>query len=303
MTSVFLNGEFVDRDDAKVSAFDAGMQHAIGLFETMRASKVGDEILVFQLDRHTSRLANSARELGLSNDLDEGGLGEAVLETVKRSGVCDNGAGGRVRLSVTGGDLNLLETKGESNMRPTIVISVRPSTPYPDEMFEKGVRAVVGGLRVNPLDPMSGHKTLNYWGRLRELQIAAGKGAGEALMLQVTNHLAGGAVSNAMVVHSGTVITPIAHGEEDEGALWSPILPGTTRAWVLDRAQSIGMTVEKRMVTIDDVLDADELVLTNSSWGVLPVVGIEAQDIGGGTVGEFARSMREAWCEAVGSSQ
>ena len=64
------------------------------------------------------------------------------------------------------------------------MIVVQPATEYPAEMFERGVMAVIADMRVNPLDPMSGHKTLNYWGRLRELQAAAAKRAGEAIVFR-----------------------------------------------------------------------------------------------------------------------
>ena len=163
-------------------------------------------------------------------------------------------------------------------------------------MFDRGTTVVLADLRVNPLDPFQGHKTLNYWPRLRELQVAAGKRAGELpWSFQVTNHLAGGCVSNAFVVRGGRMFTPIARGEEQEvadgpsetmgegledeprgssgGAVMpSPVLPGVVRRWVMDWAVAEGIEVERRMLSIDDVLTADEVFLTNSSWGVLPVV-------------------------------
>jgi branched-subunit amino acid aminotransferase/4-amino-4-deoxychorismate lyase len=179
-------------------------------------------------------------------------------------------------------------------------------------MFERGAVAVLADLRVNPLDPIQGHKTLNYWPRLRELQVAAGKRAGEALVFQVTNHLAGGCVSNAFLVRDGRLLTPIARGEEQEVAgeepeehasrgggppLPSPVLPGIVRRWVMDWALANGVEVERRMLTIDDVLRADEVLLTNSSWGVLPVVQVENARIGGGTVGDVTSRLVGAWSE------
>jgi branched-subunit amino acid aminotransferase/4-amino-4-deoxychorismate lyase len=164
----------------------------------------------------------------------------------------------------------------------------------------------IGDLKVNPLDPFSGHKTLNYWNRLRELQVAAAKKAGEALIFQVTNYLAGGCVSNVFLVKDGELITPIARGEETEKrettsggvAMPSPVLPGITRGWVLEWAARRRIQVRRRMVAIQDVLQADELFLTNSSWGVLPVVAAEKHQVGEGEVGEMTREAREAW-EAV----
>ena len=122
-------------------------------------------------------------------------------------------------------------------------------------------------------------------------------------MFSVSNHLVGGCVSNAIIVKDGVLVTPIARGEEREvggkGALPSPVLPGTTRGWILEQASRLGLDVDRRMVSITDVLEADEVMLTNSSWGVLPVAGVEAEPIGAGKVGEATRLLRQAWLEAV----
>lgn len=292
MDEVFVSGGFVARDEAAVSAFDAGVTHGVGLFETMTAHLTPDGVVVHAMDEHLDRLQASAAELGLSDDLRTGPLGEAVAETVRRSGH-DRA---RVRLTVTGGDLNMLRSTGRGTHNPTVLIDAQPVTRYPDAMFEKGVLAVIADARANPLDPTAGHKTLNYWWRLRELQKAAGRGAGEAIVLAVTNHCCGGCVSNLFAVKGTTLLTPIARGEEEEvggkGALPSPVLPGVTRAWALREAKKLGLTVERRMMGVGDVLDADEVFLTNSSWGVLPVTRVEAEPVAGGEVGEFSRALR-----------
>ncbi len=293
MTDAFLNGSFLDRAEARISAADAGLLHAMGLFETMTACVTGDGVVVDSLEEHLDRLQASAAELGLSTELKTGPLGEAVVETVRRSGH----EKARVRLTITGGDLNLLRATGRGSHTPTVLIDAQPATRYPDEMFTKGVMAVIADAKANPLDPTAGHKTLNYWWRLRELQTAAGRGAGEAIVLQVSNHLCGGCVSNIFIVKDGTLVTPIARGEEQaiggKGAIPSPVLPGITRARVLDEAKRMGLAVERRMMGVGDMLDADEVFLTNSSWGVLPVTALEAEPVGGGGVGEVTRGLRE----------
>lgn len=315
-----------------VSAFDAGFQHAVGLFETMSARlDPGGKARVFRLESHLERLIGSAEALGLSTTLRIHALAEAVAATVERAELPHV----RVRLTITGGDLNLLGrpagavpgteglAEGEPprqaprGLDPTILIVAQPATPYPPDMFERGVTATIGDTRTNPLDPMSGHKTLNYWGRLRELQKAAARQAGEALLFMVTNHLAGGCVSNIFLFKDGSLLTPIARGEEDEVAaseesasgggassvprlatgdvLPSAVLPGITRGWVRSWAEAQDVPVVRRMLTIDDVLGAEEVFLTNSSWGILPVVRIEKEMIGSGTVGGLTADVRRAW--------
>lgn len=291
----WLNGHFVDREAASVSALDASVQHGVGLFETMLA---GDG-RVFRLDRHMARLCESARALGLSDSLRDDRLREVVALVVERSGLAEGESRARVRLTLTGGDLNLLSRTARGPVDPTIFIACTPATRYPPEMVERGVRAVVADYKANPLDAFAGHKTIFYWARLHELQKASAKGAAEAIVLQVTNHVSGGAVSNLFIVRDGALVTPIARSEEERGAVPSPVLPGVTRGFIIEAAREMGLGCGRRMVAIADVLDADEVFLTNSSWGVLPVIAIEGKTIAGGVPGEWTRRLRERWLEAV----
>ncbi|MBL8887737.1 MAG: aminotransferase class IV [Phycisphaerales bacterium] len=329
MATVFLNGAFLGRDEARVSAFDASVQHGVGLFETMQAVERTDGWEVLDVDAHLDRLANSARELRLTERLRVDALREAVQRTVTKAGEEEEGATRlRVRLTITGGDLNLLaasrgaEQQGskEGAQQPTLLISATKATEYPREMFDRGVLATIADWKANPLDGMQGHKTINYWARLRELQTAAAKNAAEALVFQVSNYLCGGCVSNALIVRNGVALTPIARGEEVGNAelgtrsaepeeagsgkgravMPSPVLPGVTRRWALEWAEDEGLEIEKRMISIDDVLNADEVLLTNSSWGVLPVVAIESRVLGAGKPGEVGAAMVGAWRARLG---
>ena len=271
---VWINGDFYERDEAKASVFDAGFQHGVGLFETMQAR----ENHVFRLDDHLRRLHDSARELGLTERLQEQPLAEAVQRTVEENGFSKT----RVRHTLTGGDLNLLTKDGVSQVDPTILIVAQPTTPYPENFFHNGVTVVVSDGRLNPLDPTSGHKTLDYWKNIRALQLAGARGASESLWFSVTNHLACGSVSNIFLVRDGVLLTPLARGEEPEGGLPSPVLPGIVRRTVVEAAESLGLTIKKEMLTIDDVHTADEIFLTNSGWNVLPVVQVEQHLVSSG---------------------
>lgn len=298
MPTSFLNGRWVTGDEPPlVSGFDAGFQHGVGLFETMLGGVAADgEPWVLRLDEHIDRLTLSARTLGLSDSLRSGALAEAVIETVRRAAL----PRARIRLTITGGDLSLLVRTGSQGAHdPTILISAQPATVYPDALFQRGGALIVADARANPFNPCEGHKTLNYWWRLRELQRAAAAGAAEALVLQVSNHLCGGCVSNIFIRRGEDLLTPIARGEEEEvggrAALPSPVLPGVTRAWVIDRAPVLGLGVQRRMLAAADLLEADEVFLTNSSWGVLPIVKFESGAIGDGVPGRITRDLVAAW--------
>lgn len=289
---VWLNGTWLPRDQARVSIFDAGFQHGVGLFETMLARNGR----VFRVRDHLERLRRSALELRLTESLHIEPLAEVVENVVERNAMRE----ARVRLTLTGGDLNLLQSTGErAAHEPTILVVAQPPTRYPDELFAKGVRVMVADGRVNPLDRAEGHKTLSYWTRLAALQSAGAAGASEAVWFSVTNHLACGCVSNVFLLRDGTLLTPYARGEESRSALPAPVLPGITRATILELADELGIPCERTMLSIDDVFAADEIFLTNSSWGVLPVTAIEKTQIGTGTPGATAARLRSAWRERV----
>jgi len=304
MTLVYLNGQFfTDPAGATLSAFDAGLQHGVGLFETLLAVgpvSPGGPARIHRLAEHLLTLEASVRSLGLAHEFNAEPLAELLFESLRRYGLSEPAARARIRLTLTGGDLNLLQSGTRPGHQPTLMIVVQPPTPYPAEMFSKGVRVTLSDLRLNPLDPFESHKTLNYWRRLASLQDAASKGAAEAIALQVSNHLAGGCVSNLILVRGGELHTPIARGEEPKGALPSPVRPGVTRGAILELAGEVSLSVHRRMLAIGDLLDADEAFLTNSSWGVLPVTQVESKTIGTGEPGPVTRSLRGAWLNELG---
>lgn len=288
---VWLNGKFLPRDEATIPVFDAGFQHGVGLFETMLARNGR----IFRPRAHLERLKESATELLLTERLQIDPLIEALHTTLEKNGLQDV----RVRLTLTGGNLNLLQTTGRSAVDPTLLIVAQPPTEYPDAFFADGVTAMIADGRDNPFSPMAGHKTLNYWPRIRALQVANSRRASEALWFTVSNHLASGSVSNAFFVRDGVLFTPIARGEEQKGALPSCVLPGITRAAVIELAESMEVEVRKEMLDIEQLLKADEVFLTNSSWGVLPVVRIEREEIATAMPGALTMRLREKWLQLV----
>ncbi len=285
--NTFLNGQFLPADQAKIPADDAGFQHALGLFETMHAQNGR----VFRLGQHLGRLCESAKQLGLSRDLNADALAQAVDLTVSHNQI-DRA---RIRLTVTPGSLSLLKPDApgdDTSGGGTILIQPTEPTAYDPRYFEQGITVLVAQPGANPFDAMAGHKTLAYWARLRTLRQAATVGAGEAIWLNVSNHLASGCISNVFLVKNGELLTPIARGEEADNALPAPVLPGITRAAVIEIAQGLGVTVKQQMLSIDDLVEADEVFLTNSSWQVLPVSKVERSEVGAGLAGDLTRQLR-----------
>lgn len=285
---VYLNGQMVPEDKAMVSVHDAGFQHGVGLFETMGVYHAA----AFRVQAHLKRLDRSARELGLTRQLDLQDLEEAVAKTIRHNGLTR----ARLRLTVTPGNTRP-PVPGQQDSpapTPTVLVDATEPTVYDPAYFQRGVTVLIASASANPFDPTSGHKTLAYWGRLRALRQAAAAGAGEAVWLDVNNYVASGSVSNVFLVKGGRLLTPLARGEEARGGIPAPVLPGITRAAIIELAEVENLPVQRQMLTINDLLDADEVFLTNSSWLVLPVTRVEKKSIGDGRVGPLTDRLRVA---------
>lgn len=282
-TVVWLGGRFVPLEEARVSFFDAGLQHGVGLFETMVARRGR----VFRLRAHLERLAASAAALRLTESLRLDALESAVQAAVVEAGSAD----ARVRLTITGGDLSLLRAPGGPRPAPhlpTLAVVVQPQAPWPPSLHERGIRVLASDARANPAQPFEGHKTLNYWPRLSVLQDAAAAGADEALWFCTQGRLVSACVANVFLVRDGRLITPPAWSPEEP----TPVRPGVTRAAVLELARAEGLPVSEEWSAVQDVLAAGELFLTNSTWGVLPVTHLERHIVGSGRPGEVTSRLR-----------
>lgn len=283
---VYVNGNMLDLSQRAIRVDDAGLLHGVGLFETMAVHHGR----VFRLQGHLERLTLSASSLGLSRNLDSSTLQHAIEATIRHNQI-DRG---RLRLTVTAGALSLLNEPPRHAPQPTIMVTPSAPTIYDPACFESGIMVQIAGQGANPFDPLAGHKILNYWSRLHTLRQAAAVNAGEAIWLNTSNHLASGAVSNLFLVKDGCLKSPFARGEEVPDALPAPVLPGVTRQVVLEIASSKKIPIECRMLSVEDLLEADEVFLTNSSWGVLPVTRVEKRTIADGKVGQMTSQLRSA---------
>jgi branched-subunit amino acid aminotransferase/4-amino-4-deoxychorismate lyase len=140
--------------------------------------------------------------------------------------------------------------------------------------------------RQNTLDPLCGHKTTNFFARLLALQEALEKKTTESLWFTTENKLAEGCVSNVFIVKDGTLLTP---------SLDTPVLPGIARKTVLEIAAKEGIAFEEKDLFINDLLEADEVFVTNSIMTVMPVATVEAKAIGDGKSGEVTKYLLKCY--------
>lgn len=271
MTKVFLNGEIIDAADAKISIFDSGFLYGSGLFETMRAT----EGKVFRIDDHIDRMFASAEELGITIGGDKKYIYDAVYNTLDANEL----KFARIRLTVSSGPMG-----GDEEPTPTVLVTATEFQAYPPEYYTKGVRVLLTDYRQNPADPLCGHKSTCYSARLIALKDAQKKQAAEAIWFTTENKLAEGCVSSVFIVKDGKVLTP---------PLTTPVLDGVARRTVLEIAKDQGIETAEKELFINDLLQADEVFITNVIMLMLPVTTVEAHTVGDGKPGEITKQLLE----------
>ena len=298
MPFVWLNGNFVDESAASIPLRDSGLLHGAGVFTTMR-SHAGR---VFRLREHLKRLRDSCEALFIPLQFSDELLVSAVEELLKRDGPGD----ARLRLTVTRGTSSIDPLHGV-RLEPSAFLSAAPVEPYPREFYDRGMTVILmDEHKLNPYDLMAGHKTLNYFARLHALRDANKLGAGEALWFDVHHYLQSGSISNAFIAKDGELFTPPTPRELREvlppDALpyaKSCVLPGITRAAVIELARDAGIDVHLSAIDLRTLLGADELFLTNSIMQVMPVCRIERKAIGADEPGPITRRLSELLTAAI----
>jgi branched-chain amino acid aminotransferase len=273
MQWVFLNGQIIERERAAIPALDRGLLHAYGLFETMRSYNGR----VFRLDAHYRRLYEGAEALGLALNLSLDEIAAAVEMLLERNGLPD----ARIRLTVTAGPEN-----GDGQ----VLLVATPPTDYPPELYERGMAAVTSAIRRNETSPLSRIKSLNCLDNLLAREDARRRGADHAILLNTRGLVTEGNASNVFLAQGERLLTP---------SIDSGVLPGITRAAVMELAREAGIACLEGEVEAAMLDDAREAFLTGSVMGVMPLTRLDGRPIGGGRPGPTTTAISRLYDQAV----
>jgi branched-chain amino acid aminotransferase len=273
---IYLDGEFYEKENAKISVFDHGLLYGDGVFEGIRFYQGR----VFRLAEHIDRLHDSAKAICLQIPQTKFEMIDAVLATIRQNELQD----GYVRLVVTrgSGDLGLNPALCP---RPTVFIIASRITLYPEEMYRHGLHVVTCATRRIPhgaLSPMV--KSLNYLNNVLAKIEAQQAGAGEGLMLNEQGFVAECTGDNIFTVKNGKILTP---------AISSGALSGITRQVTFEMAAELGIAISEPDMTRYDIFTADECFLTGTAAEVIPVVKLDSRVIGDGVPGPVTRALIE----------
>lgn len=280
-TQVWINGQFYDKSDAKISVYDHGLLYGDGVFEGIRV--YGGK--VFKHAQHIERLYESAQAIALTIPLTPAEMTQAVEDTVAKNAKPD----GYVRLIVTrgAGTLGLDPRKCE----PAVIVIADDISLYPKELYENGLEIITSSYtrpHNNALSPRV--KSLNYLNNILAKIEAIRAGCLEAIMLNQAGEVAECTGDNIFIIKGGVLKTPPPE---------AGILQGITRDFVLELAAKVGIPAKEVTLTRHDVYTADEVFLTGTAAEVIAVTKVDGRVIGAGKQGPLTKKLRDAFTAAV----
>lgn len=278
---IYLNGKFVEKNEAVVSVFDHGFLYGDGAFEGIRSYNH----LVFKLDEHIKRLYETAHTLMIKISLTPEQMEKAVIDTLKINHLTD----AYIRLIITRGigDLGLDPKKCFGGT--TVIIIADKITLYPKELYNTGMEIItVPTIRNNPeaLNPQL--KSLNYLNNIMAKIEANNAGYSEAIMMDAAGYVAECTGDNIFIIKDGVLSTPC------QGRL-----KGITRQVVLDIARKLKLEIKETFITRHEVFISDECFLTGTAAEVIPVVKVDGRQIGEGKPGVITGKIMKGFKEAT----
>ena len=276
---VYVNGEYLPEEDAKISIFDRGFLMADGVYEV--TSVLDGKLIDF--DGHAVRLERSLRELEMENPISKEDLLQVHRKLVSRNGVEE----GMIYLQITRGapeDRDFVFPDPETTP-PTVVLFTQNKPGLANNpAAEKGIKVIsIEDLRWGRRDIKTVQLLYPSMGKM----MAKKAGADDAWMVQ-DGHVTEGTSNNAYIIKGHQIITR---------GLSNDILHGITRAAVLRCAEEAQMEVIERPFSIAEAQEADEAFITSASTFVMPVVTIDDRELGSGTPGPVAARLREIYLE------
>ena len=274
---VYVNGEYLPEEQAKVSIFDRGFLFADGVYEV--TSVLGGKLIDF--DGHARRLERSLGELEMTPPISHDDLLEVHRRLVEKNELDE----GMIYLQITRGAPGDRDFAYPPEGTPgTVVLFTQAKKLTGPEIAAKGWRVItIDDLRWGRRDIKTVQLLYPSMGKMA----AKAAGVDDAWMVE-DGYVTEGTSNNAYIVKDGTIVT--RH-------LGNEILHGITRAAVLRFAAEAQLKVEERAFTVDEAKEADEAFVTSASAFVMPVVEIDGVPLAGGTPGPVATRLREIYID------
>jgi 4-amino-4-deoxychorismate lyase len=253
---VYINGDVVHKDEARISPFDHGFLYGIGVFETFRTYDGHP----FLLDDHLERLNHSLREMNIVKSFTRGEVMEILRRLLEANGL--RNAYVRFNISAGIGDIGLQTSEYDE---PTIIMYMKP---FLSSSFAKGKIATVLKTKRNTPEGKERLKSHHYLNNIIGKREIGSRTDVEGIFLNEQGYVAEGIVSNIFWVKNKTVYTPAIH---------TGILNGVTRQFVIAMLNVLNIEYEEGFYTLDHLQQADEIFVTNSIQEIVPIYQMDGR--------------------------
>lgn len=276
---IYLNGNYVTDQDAKLEHNDRGFLLSDGIFETMRSY----DGKIFSLSSHFERLKKSAEFLGIPFFLTLQDLSDVVYSLLEKNALDGKNASLRITLTRGTGPRGLLPP---DNVKPTLMIATFPFTGA----ISNPLKVIISEIRRNETTPLSNIKSLCYLDNILARRDAMKQGADECILLNTKGQVACASVANVFIVTSKGIITP---------RLENGVLPGITRRIVIDLCKENGLPVFEGVISEEELMNAKEIFLTNRLIEIQPVIEVNSKLINEGKIGDVVISLQKLYKNLV----
>jgi branched-chain amino acid aminotransferase len=284
---IWFNGDFVPHDEARVHVLSHALHYGSAVFEGVRAYATPQGAAVLALESHVRRFFRSCKVIHMPVALDEEGLAQVVLETVRRAGLDSCYIRPLAWRGVGSMSLSPLDND------PELMVSVWPwGTLHGAGAIEDGITTGVSSWRRMAPDthPAMAKAAGNYLNSQLVLVEAQQNGFDEGIVLDTAGYVSEGSGENIFVVLDGRVLTP---------PLGDSILPGITRGLVIDLCKEMGVEVVEQRVAREMLYFAEEVFFTGTAAEVTPVRSVDRRPVGDGKPGDLTKRLQEAFFAIV----
>jgi branched-chain amino acid aminotransferase len=288
---IWLDGEFIDWDEAKVHVLTHSLHYGLAAFDGMRAYQRSDGgTYIFRLREHVERLFHSCKMCLLQPKFTREQIERVCVETLRVNGMAD----GYLRPMVFIGE-GAMGIYVPQNPVLTAVIAWRWGAYLGDEALKNGIRAKIGSFARHHINVSLSKAKMNgqYTNSVLAKREAKLGGYDEAILLDANGYVSEGSGENIFIVRRGVLYTP---------DLSCSILEGVTRDTVITLAREMGLSVVECRLTRDQLWLADEVFLTGTAAEITPVREVDNRTIGQGTVGPITKQIQARFFDVVRGS-
>lgn len=277
MQKVFLNGEFIDKDSAKISIFDRGFIFGDGIYEVV---PVINSIIV-EKDGFWDRFQRSLNEISLNLPYTNDEFESILNNLIEINSLKEGGLYIQITRGVAPRDFSFVK-----GVKPTIMAFAFSDSVLDHPAAKSGITIIsTPDIRWKRRDI----KSISLLGQCYAKNQATIAGADECFMVE-DGYVTEAGSSSAFIIKDRTLITKPLSNE---------ILPGIRRNRLLNLAKQIGLQIQERKFSMDEVYNADECFISAATIILLPVIKADGKAINGGKIGEYTTKLRELYKEIL----